>query len=69
MANQYVGVLYDIVNDIVKERSPIIRATYDAALADAEQLVTDWNLNPDNRGDELDEYDCYVEIDGQINFN
>lgn len=68
MANQYIGVLYNIIDEVVKERSPIIRATYDAALADAEQLVTVWNLNPDNRDDPMDEYDCYVEIDGQISF-
>ncbi len=40
---EYVGVLYDLIEDVIVEQSAIIRATPDAAYRDAKELIAVFN--------------------------
>lgn len=73
---EFVGAIYDILEDVVIERSPVIRATYAEAMADARALVKVVNDNAEAFDDELDNQSigrvddsyCHVLIDGEVFF-
>lgn len=73
---EYVGVLYDWIEEVVIEQSPIIRGTWDEAMADARaliQVVNDAAEAIDDAGDtnstvgRVDDSYCYdAAIDAAI---
>lgn len=78
MAHEYEGVLYDDIEGVVIERSPVLRATYTEAFEDAKQLVALVNVRAEAADDEsdidstigrVDITYCYVKVDGQIAFD
>jgi hypothetical protein len=51
---EYVGVVYDWIEEVVIERSPVIRATFDEALVDAKALCKTINEQAEAYDDESD---------------
>jgi hypothetical protein len=78
MAQEFVGVLYDIVEDIVIERSAVIRGSYAEALNDAKGLVKYVNDEAeafDDSGDanttvgRVDDSWCFVMVGNEVLFD
>jgi len=76
MAQEFQGCLFDIISETAVEMSPVIRATYAEALADARKLVHvvndeaeafDETLDDQTVGRVDDSY-CYVLVDGVIDY-
>lgn len=73
MAQQkFCGVLFDMLEEVVIERSPVIRATYAEAMADAKALVPVVNQMAEDADDDnttigrVDETYCFVTVNGRI---
>ena len=60
----FQGVLFDLIDEVVFERSPVIRGTYEQAMADAKALVGQYDGPRDAA-----ECDCFVLIDGVIAYS
>ncbi|UEC03938.1 hypothetical protein [Burkholderia vietnamiensis] len=69
-AHEYVGVVYDIVDEVVIERHCQIRETREEAMRDAQALCELINANRDEYGDRTvdRETDAYVMVDGEIEY-
>lgn len=74
----FQGVLYDIVEEVIIERSAVLRGTYAEAMADAGKLVAVMNDQAEAWDDEsgsnttvgrVDDSYCFVLIDGVIAFS
>ena len=75
---EFQGVLFDIVEEVIIERAPVLRATYAEALNDAHALVAKMNEQAE-RWDEdcsentsvgrVDDSYCFVLIDGLIAYS
>lgn len=77
-AKNFQGVLYDILEEIVMECSPVLRGTYAEALADAKALVKVVNDMAEASDDEndsnttigrVDDSYCFVLVDGLIAYS
>lgn len=75
---EFQGVLYDIVEEVIIERSAVLRATYAEAMTDAEKLVTVMNARAEAWDDEsgsnttvgrVDESYCFVLVNGVIAYS
>ena len=71
----FQGVLFDILEEVVIERSPVIRGTYAEAMADAKALIAVVNGMAEACDDEsdgnttigrVDDSYCFVMVDGYI---
>jgi hypothetical protein len=78
MAQDFQGVLYDIVEEVVIDRAPVVRGTYAEAMADAQAMVkavNDMAECVDNEADDnstigrVDDSYCFVLIDGLIAYS
>lgn len=74
----FQGALYDILEEVVIERAPVVRGTYDEAMADARALVKVVNDMAELADDDsdsnttigrVDDSYCYVLIDGLIAYS
>lgn len=72
---EFQGILFDILEEVVIERGPVLRATYAEAMADAKALVKFVNDEAEAHDDSTDENTtvgrvddsyCYVMQGGQI---
>lgn len=63
MAKEFQGVLFDILDEVIIDRAPVLRGTYAEAMADAEKLVEVVNAMFDGR---VDSGYCYVLVDGVL---
>ena len=64
---EFQGVLYDLVDDFIYERAPVLRGTREEAQQDALQLVAVWNADEGNREvREACEADACVMADGVV---
>lgn len=79
MAKQhdFQGVLFDCLEEIVIDRAPVIRGTYEEAMADARSMVAAVNDMAESADDEsdgnttigrVDDSYCFVLIDGVISY-
>jgi hypothetical protein len=75
---EFQGVLYDIVEELIVERSPVLRGSYAEAMTDAKALVgavNDMAEAFDDSGDDNttvgrgDDSYCFVLIDGLIAYS
>lgn len=79
MARQeFQGVLFDIIEEVIIERGPVLRATYAEAMADAEKLVAAMNKQAESWDDDsdgnttvgrVDDSYCFVLIDGVLAYS
>lgn len=78
MAQEFQGVLFDILEEVVIERGYCIRGTYAEALADAKAMIDFVNAEAEAADDEsngnttigrVDDSYCFVMIDGQIAYS
>lgn len=66
----FQGVLYDILDEIVVDRAPAIRGTYAEAMEDAKQMVDAFNaMAEDDDSRRVDDSYCFVLIDGLIAYS
>lgn len=75
---EFNGVIFDMIEDVIIDRSPVLRATYAEAMADAKALVKVVNDEAeaidDDRGYDgenssigrVDASFCFVAVDGQV---
>ena len=59
MAQDFQGILYDILDEVIVERSPVIRGSYAEAEADARVLAA-------GSGGRYDKGYCFVIVDNEI---
>lgn len=73
----YQGVLYDLIDEVIVERGPVIRGTYAEAMADAHALLAVVNAEAEAADDESDENTsvgrvddsyCFVLCDGSLEY-
>ncbi len=57
---EFQGAVYDILGDVMIDRSPVIRATREEALLDARAMCEPLGCSPD--------VDAYVIVDGQLEY-
>ncbi len=68
--SSYCGIVYDEVDEVVIERSPVIRGTWKEAKDDALKLCEHVNKNPDDyNGETVDESCAYVSGPGGLEFD
>lgn len=60
----FQGVLFDILEEVIIDRSPVLRATYAEAMADARKLAATTDAI-----EGADESYCFVLIDGVIAYS
>lgn len=74
----FQGVLYDIVEEVIIERSAVLRSSYAEAMEDAGKLVAVMNEQAEVWGDNsssnttvgrVDDSYCFVLIDGVIAYS
>lgn len=63
-ARDFQGVLFDILDEVIIERAPCLRATYAEAIADARALAA---AADDGAG--VDDSLCFVLVDGLIAYS
>ena len=72
---EFQGVLFDIVEEVIIERGPVLRATYAEAMEDARKLVGAVNQLAEDADDgfstigRVDDSYCFVLIDGVIAYS
>lgn len=75
---EFQGVLYDLVEEVIIERGSVLRATYAEAMADARKLVVVMNDRAEAWDDEsdsnttvgrVDDSYCFVLVDGAIAYS
>jgi hypothetical protein len=75
--HEFVGVLFDCISESLVDRSPVIRATYAEAMADARAMVAPVNQMAEERDDaaddnstigRVDESYCFVMVDGEVDY-
>jgi len=59
MAKDFQGVLYDILDEVIVERAPVIRGSQAEAEADAKALAA-------ASGGQYDDSYCFVLVDNEI---
>lgn len=76
MAKQeFQGVLFDLIEEVIIDRAPVTRGTYAEAMEDAKQLVAVVNVMAENADDDtstigrVDDSYCFVLIDGLIAYS
>ena len=76
MAKQeFQGVLFDLIEEVIIDRAPVTRGTYAEAMEDAKQLVAVVNVMAESADDDtstigrVDESYCFVLIDGLIAYS
>jgi hypothetical protein len=74
----FQGVLYDIIEEVIIDRAPVVRGAYAEAMADAQAMVAAVNAQAeafDDSDDEnttvgrVDDSYCFVLIDGMIAYS
>lgn len=74
----FQGVLFDILEEVIIDRSPVLRATYAEAMADAQKMVSLTNERAEAWDDDsgsnttvgrVDDNYCFVLINGVIAYS
>lgn len=74
----FQGCLYDIFEEVIVDRAPVVRGSYEEAMADAKAMVDAVNSMAESADDEsesnssigrVDESYCFVLIDGFIAYS
>jgi hypothetical protein len=75
---EFVGVVYDLIEEVVIDRSPVIRGTYAEAMKDALDMIPQINAMAELADDEsdgnttvgrVDESYAFVCIDGLVAYS
>ncbi len=75
---EFQGVLFDLIEEVVIDRAPVLRGTYEEAMADARALVAVTNDAAEAFDDScegnttvgrVDDSYCFVLIDGVIAYS